>query len=274
VVANSTNNVTVIRQGGGYFVYGEASNGGSGIGTVTADVGTITTGASAVAMTTSGGPWTVGGLSYNYRSAQQTANASLPESSNPYAFTVTATDNVGNASAPFGGTVNVDNMAPAASDVQATNDSAGTVGRAEQNDKITFTFSEQMDPNTIKTAWDGSATTVTVKLDRANGGAPVLLTVWDAAGTTQLNVGSVNLIRSDYLAGGGGKHAVFSSSSMVQTGATITITLGTASGDAAGTAGGTSTMTWTPSTAAKDPAGNAMSASSVSENGGVLDPEF
>ena len=273
-VANSTNNATIVRQGGGYYVYAEVGDGGSGVGAVTTDASNLTTGSTSVAMTTAGGPWTIGGLSYNYRSAAQTAKNPLPESGNPYSLTVTATDNVGNSSSPFVGSVTVDNTAPTATDVQATNDSGGSVGLAQQNDTITFTFSEQMDPGTIKSGWTGSSTMVTVKLDRASTNAPVLLTVWDSAGTTQLALGSVSLARSDYLAGNSSKHGSFTSSSMVLSGATIAITLGTPAGDAAGTAAGTSTMSWTPSALAKDLAGNAMSATAVNESVIVADPEF
>jgi hypothetical protein len=167
----------------------------------------------------------------------------------------------------------VDNTAPTASDVQATNDSGGTVGLAEENDRIMFTFSEQMDPNTIKSGWDGSSTSVTVKLDRVGTDGYVVLTIWDSLGTTQLSLGSVDLGRSDYLVGTDDKHGIFSSSSMVQTGATITVSLGTSTGDAAATAAAGSTMTWVPSASAQDLVGNPMSTAAVGE-GASADPEF
>jgi hypothetical protein len=275
-VANATNYAAVIKQGGAYYVYAQLTDSGSGVGAVTGNVSNVTTGAMAVAL--SNGSWTIGGQTYNYRSAVQTAKNPLPESGNPYSFTVTGTDNVGNASAAFGGTVNVDNTAATATDVQATNDSAGAIGLAQQNDKITFTFSEQMDPDSIKTGWNGSATTVTVRLDRSTGSSAVLLTVWDSANTTQIaTLGSVSLVRSDYISTGGSTRRVnFTSSSMVQSGSTIAITLGAAAGpDTAGTAAAASTMIWTPSTAPKDLAGNAMSGTTVNETTIIVtDKEF
>jgi hypothetical protein len=59
---------------------------------------------------------------------------------------------------------------------------------------------------------------------------------------------------------------------MVQSGNTITITLGTASAGAT-TASSTSTMVWTPSASAYDRAGNAETTTSRSETG-AADKEF
>jgi Bacterial Ig-like domain/Bacterial Ig domain len=99
-----------IHQGASYYLYANVSESGSGINTVTGSVTNITTGASSVAMTTAGGPWTFGAQSYNYRSALQTANSSLAAGSKT--FTVTATDNVANSSGGVPGSVTVDNTAP------------------------------------------------------------------------------------------------------------------------------------------------------------------
>jgi len=59
---------------------------------------------------------------------------------------------------------------------------------------------------------------------------------------------------------------------MVQSGAAITITLGTASG-AVTTAAGTGTMIWTPSNTATDRAGNPCSIANATESG-PADKEF
>ena len=53
---------------------------------------------------------------------------------------------------------------------------------------------------------------------------------------------------------------------MTMSGSTITIVLGTASG-AVTTVGNTSSMVWTPSTAATDLAGNACTATAVTQTG-------
>ena len=57
-----------VKQGGTYFVYANANDtaGSTGthvVSTVTADVSSITTGSTAVTLTTAGGPFTVGGVS-------------------------------------------------------------------------------------------------------------------------------------------------------------------------------------------------------------------
>ncbi len=64
-----------VKQGGTYYVYANVTDGGSGVATVTANVSTVTTGQTAAAL--SSGSFVVGGVTYNYRSAQLTANATL-----------------------------------------------------------------------------------------------------------------------------------------------------------------------------------------------------
>jgi hypothetical protein len=53
---------------------------------------------------------------------------------------------------------------------------------------------------------------------------------------------------------------------MVMSGSALTVTLGTPSATA-GTAAGTGTMVWTPTTTVTDAAGNAVSANTVNETG-------
>jgi hypothetical protein len=55
-------------------------------------------------------------------------------------------------------------------------------------------------------------------------------------------------------------------------GSVITVTLGTPSATA-GTAAGTGTMVWTPSTSVTDAAGNAVAANTVNETG-TADKDF
>jgi hypothetical protein len=60
---------------------------------------------------------------------------------------------------------------------------------------------------------------------------------------------------------------------MVMSGNSITVTLGTASGQGATTASGNGTMSWDPVTTPTDRAANPMSGAAVNENGGG-DREF
>lgn len=257
-----------VKQGGTFYVYAQVNDVGSpavGVSTVTADVSTIRTGTTAAALSTTGGPWTVDGVSYNYRSASITATTPLGEGSK--SFSIKATDANANATTRTGFSAIVDNTAPTASDIQTANGSGGTVGKAEAGDTVTFTFSEPMDPNQILASWTGSSTSATVRL--TNGGGNDALTVWNGGNTAQLPLGSVNLGRTDYVGGG---TRTFTGSTMVMSGSTITITLGTPSGGV-GTAAGTGTMVWSPSTTAWDRASNAMSAVTATEGGGA-DKEF
>ncbi|HEY7198104.1 MAG TPA: LamG domain-containing protein [Gaiellaceae bacterium] len=89
-----------IRQGGQYYVYANATDAGnpaSGISSVTANLTSFDTGTGSVALTATGGPWTIGATSYTYRSAVLTANTPLT-TGNSYAYTVTANDNASHSS--------------------------------------------------------------------------------------------------------------------------------------------------------------------------------
>jgi hypothetical protein len=246
-----------VKQGGAYYVYANVTDGGSGVATVTANVATVTTGQTAVALTA--GSYTAGGVSYGYRSAQ--LSAGNPLTAGAKAFTVTAADAAGNSGTQGGFSVTVDNTAPTASDVQTTNVGGSQTGRADTGDTITFTYSETMDPSSILSGWTGGSTTVTLRLINGGGGNDSVQ-IWDSANTTQLPLGSVNLGGTGYVTAS----VDFTGSTMTQSGAAITITLGTPSG--ARTRGAAAQMTWTPSTTATDRAANACSATAVNESGG------
>jgi hypothetical protein len=91
-VAAKTSGATpgTIRQGGAYYVYAQVTDAGT-ISSVTANTSTVDTGVTATALTTAGGPWTVGGLSYNYRSAQLTSDTPQTTGTSN-SFSVSATD--------------------------------------------------------------------------------------------------------------------------------------------------------------------------------------
>lgn len=102
-----------VRQGDSYYVYANASDVVSGIHDVTANVNAVTTGQTAAALTTTGGPWTVKGVSYAYRSASLTAIASLTDGSK--AYSIGARDNATNAAGPSSFSVVADSTAPTVS---------------------------------------------------------------------------------------------------------------------------------------------------------------
>ena len=256
-----------VKQGGTYYVYANVSDAGnpaSGVNTVNANLSAITTGATSVALTS--GSYTVEGVSYGYRSASRVATNPLAAGSKSYS--ISSTDAAANSRTQSTFSATVDNTAPTASDVQAAN-GASIVGRPEQNDTITYTFSEPIDPESVLAGWTGSATNVVV---RVNNASPDTVTIFNAANTTQLLFGTVSLGRTDYVGSNRTFGASGTASSMVQSGNSITITLGTQSG-AGTTASATGTMTWTPSTATYDRAGNAGTATAATESG-TADKEF
>jgi hypothetical protein len=269
-----------VRKGGGYYVYANVSadtgNPASGIAGVKANAAELTTGQTEAALTA--GTYTAGGVTYNYRSAELIATATVEGSKT---YSVTATDKAGNAKS-LGGTAIVDNLIPTASNIGTTN-GGGTVGLAEQGDTVVFTFSEPIDPQSILAGWNGSATNVVVRM--VDNGLAGISTGNDelfvyAAGskTTQLPLGTVNMGSGGYvtsLLGGGLGGSIYfgvtgTASSMVMSGNKVTITLGTYEAESilvgritATTAG---TMIWTPAATPYDRAGNVMSTATANQS--------
>jgi len=247
-----------IRQGGTYFVYANVTDAGSGVATVRANVSNVTTGQTSVALVA--GSFSIGGVSYNYRSASVTANAVLTAGAKTY--TITATDVATNSVTQSGFSVTVDNTQPAGSAIATTNVGGGVVGRPDLGDTITLTFTEQIDPQTVLAGWTGTSTSVVVRITQAGGGDT--LTIRDATNVSQVSLGSVNLGGTNYVTTTRDFGATGTASSMSQSGASITIVLGTPSG-AVATQATTTTMVWTPAAAATDRAGNACLTTVVNE---------
>jgi hypothetical protein len=271
-----------VKKSGTYFVYANVSadtgNPASGLSTVKANASALTTGQTAVPM--SAGAYTAGGVSYNYRSAELTANVTVEGSKT---IPITATDVAGNA-----GTVNaaatLDGIAPTAADIQTTNAAGGTNGLAEIGDKIIYTYSEPIEPESILAGWNGTSTNIIVRIvDNGLLGLPTgndEVVIYNFANNTQLPMGAINMGRGDYVAGLLGGFISYglsggTPSTMVMSGNTITITLGTLTGVLVGptTAAGTGTMVWTPVATPFDRAANVMSTSPATESG-AADKDF
>ena len=255
-----------VKQGGTYYVYANVTDTGnpaSGVGSVTADLSAITTGATAVVLV--GGSYTAEDTSYGYRSASRVADNPLGAGNK--SFALTSTDAAGNSRTQTGFSVTVDSTAPTAADVQTANGGA-TVGKPELGDTVTYTFSEPIDPQSILAGWTGASTNVVVRINNTN---PDRVLIYNSANTTQLPFGTVSL-GGNYMGTNRTFGVTGTPSTMVRSGSTITITLGTPSGSTLTetTAG---TMTWTPSTTPYDRAGNAMSGTAATESG-ALDREF
>ncbi|MDT0184856.1 Ig-like domain-containing protein [Microbacterium sp. ARD31] len=173
----------------------------------------------------------------------------------------------------------VDNTPVRGLDVQTAN-GAGTAGRLDPGDTLTFIFSEQMAPASITQGWNGSAVPVTLRLRDGNlvGGGNAGDTVDIQRSGAAVNLGSVNL-RGDYIRSN--KTTVFNAT-MVSNVITVngmpvtavTVTVGTnVSGGSLRTVSTGGTMTWSPSASATDLAGNKNSTAPVNESG-AIDREF
>jgi predicted ribosomally synthesized peptide with SipW-like signal peptide len=256
-----------------YYVYANVSDTGNpaaGVATVTANVSSITSGSTAVALVA--GTYSAEGTAYGYRSASLTAPAGLTAGSHTY--TITSTDRSANA-ATQSFTTTVDNTAPAAVDVQSTNVSGGVVGRFDLGDTFTLTYSGTMDPYSILPAWTGASTHVQVALVDGGGTASDYVVIYNTdASPSQLPLGTIYLTSPNYLKTGTGDYLTYGAtgsatpSTMTRTGASISITLGTTSGTSS-TNTTAAHMTWTPSTSALDIAGNASTAAAATQTGTV-----
>jgi hypothetical protein len=251
-----------VKPSSSYRVYADVTDTGSpasGTATVRSDLSTVTSGATATALTS--GSNTIGGSSYNYSSAALTAGAATGTKT----YTVTMTDAAGNSRTRTGYTVTVDGTSPTAVNVDTTNKTGGTVGKPEVGDSLVLTYSEQIDPYSITSGWTGASQNVTVRI--AKSGSTTLITVLTTGGVT-LPLGSI----STPSAFTSGSSIDFTGSTMTQTGAVITLILGSPSATPT-TVATASTLSWTPSATAYDAAGNAASTASRSEQG-ASDADF
>jgi signal peptidase len=278
VVAKQTGYLAgAIKPTGSYYVYANVADSGnpaSGVSTVTANVSALTTGSTAVSLTA--GSYSVNGVSYGYRSALLTATGP-PVGTKSYS--ITSTDAQAHSQTQSGYSVTVDSTAPTATDIQTTNHAGGTAGKAESGDTIVFSFSEQLDPQSVLGGWTGASTAVTVHLE--DGGCALNLlgvqicnddTMEVYSGATPLATlgGPVDLKDPNYVGGGllgTSADAVFNAT-MAESANTIVVTLGSLTGGSA-TTGGSTLMTWSWSGGPYDAAGNVAAGNAVTESGGA-----
>ena len=184
-----------------------------------------------------------------------------------YDLRAVTTDNAGNVTNSTS-VVNrvVDNTAPTAVDIQTTNGGA-TAGRPESGDTITFTYSEQLLTTSVLAGWNGSSTAVTVQIN--NQGASDRLEIWNAANTARLPL--TNTFVS--LNGNFVQSSSAFSATMVQSGASITVTLGALTGGTVRTDASNATLSWPSSTTPTDIAGNTCTGNTATE-GGAADGDF
>lgn len=167
-------------------------------------------------------------------------------SDGPHSLTARASDDKGNStrSSPVG--IHVLNTAPKAASI-ATANGGNAAGKAQTGDSITFNYTQNIDPKSVLSGWNGSSTPVQVQLS----GKKTTTTLSVTSGATTLPLGSVDL---------GGVYLNSASmtwnATMVQTGTSIKVTLGSiASGTISSTALTGGTVAWAPGTGAKNLAG-------------------
>lgn len=214
--------VNKITPSGTFYLYASVADSGnpaSGVGTLTASTSNIATVASAT-LTTTGGPYTVGGTSYNYRSALLTAKSTL--STTTYTYTLSVSDTAGNGPTTSSPTISASTASFAPSSFLTSN-VTGTSGKADAGDTITFTYSSAPDPESLFAGWNGTSRTVSVVLaDKSLYG-----TTSDIIGIVD---GSGNTTSLGYLTTGGdfanaGKLITYATSTIALSGSTYTVTL-------------------------------------------------
>ena len=178
-----------------------------------------------------------------------------------YELRTTATDTLAHVGTSPVLTIVVDNTAPTGTAIQAAN--GGTAGTMGAGDSVTFTWSEPMAPASIMAGWAGGSTAVRVRItDNASNDR---LDVFNAADTVRLNTNANQLVQ---LQGNWVTGTVWFNATMLQTGNQVSVTLGsTISGTPRTGVATTTAMSWTPSTAATDLAGNPCTATVVPESG-------
>ena len=150
----------------------------------------------------------------------------------------------------------VDNTAPRALSVGGAN--GGTSGKLDSGDTLTLTFSETVAAASLLSGWDGSTHAVNVAFNKS--GSNTTIAISDSGGAAIAALGTLSSSSAWVKPGG----ATFTAT-MRQSGAAITVTLGTTSnGGNLQTGVSPGTLTWASSTAVADLAGNAGAGNSVS----------
>jgi hypothetical protein len=119
---------------------------------------------------------------------------------------------------------------------------------------VTYTFSEAMSATSILSGWSGVSTAVNVLITNSGTNDTV------AVSTAGVNLGTITT---------GGNYVTANktvTALMALSGVTVTLTFTSTAASGLNTVA-SSTMVWTPSASAKDPAGNAMLTTAATESG-------
>jgi hypothetical protein len=183
-----------------------------------------------------------------------------------YDLRALATDAAGDQGTSVVAGVRLENTTPTGTDVQ-TGNGGSAAGLLEAGDWIRLTWSEPLAPASILTGWAGAAQAIRVTVTNSANNDRMDFTT---TGGTRLNLVSTATslqLRANFVTA----TATFDAT-MVQSGTSVTVTLGARlSGTTA--AAGTGTITWQPSASATDLSNKAVSTATVTETGAV-DKDF
>lgn len=270
-----------VKSGGTYHLYANVADTGnpasgispSDVTAVTANTSTFDTGVTAVAL--ADGSFTYGGVAYNRRSAELTANTTgggLVDAT-AYAFSAFAKDQASpvNSATTSGFSVTADTVQPTtAGPVASTVNGAGVVNRPTAGDTVNLVYSEPIDPASILAGWTGATTNVVVRINQASGSDT--MTFYAPNNTTLLNLGTLALGSTAYVTANGTFGLTGTASTMTHSNGTITLVLGTQAGTTV-TVATNVTLAWTRSASAYDRAGNAAITTAANE-AAPADPDF
>jgi hypothetical protein len=244
-----------VTPGQRYRVYAQVDDQGNppaGVRTVTADVSSLTSGATAVSLTP--GSYSVGSATYNYGSGNQTAKGNLSPGSKPY--TLTTTDALGQA-ATQSYSVSVGPQCQAAS---ITTDNGGHPHVVDRDDQIFFAFTGPIDTTSIISYWTAGGVGVTILI--ADRGANDDLTIVNQSTGQATPLGTVamdgDFARSDVRFGG---------VIQMQSASTAVVRIGDLYGGTGQplTEATKQTMTWSPSPGITDTNGSPCSTTPVTQ---------
>jgi hypothetical protein len=166
----------------------------------------------------------------------------------------------------------VDNSRLRGLDVQTSN-GAGTAGRLDAGDTITYTFSQLVDPGSVTSGWTGAPLAVTIRLrDGALVGGSAKGDVVDVRrGSAAVNLGSLAL-REDFVTSGkttlvAATMALGTTTVDGVTVSTVTLTAGKLTSGSVRTANSASATIWVPSFLVTDLDGRTCSMVPVLESG-------
>jgi len=182
-----------------------------------------------------------------------------------YTTEIAVSDVAGNGAVVAGPGVVVDDTPPTGASVQTVN-GTGTRGRPDAGDVVTLAWSDVLDPASVLAGWSGAAVPVQVVILDGGSNDDTLVV---HTGTLSLPLGSIDL-NNDYV----GSLTTFNAT-MVQSGTTIAVTLGTLVSGTPRTDTSKAAVAWSTGTTAgaTDRAGNALVASVVTESG-TSDDDF